>query len=312
MDVLSDVITAMRTGRPHSARSVRHAPWAVRHESFAGAGFHLVLEGSCWLTPRAGAPIELRAGDVAFLLHGSAHSVAGDFTTPSADVPPSPLAAPDDRAEAVGSGPRTVLLCGAYLMDRARLHPLLREFPEVVHLQAHLGQHPSLRGAIEMYATELAQPGHGRDALLSALLDALLLYMMRAWLDDQPGQGIVSGWTAALRDPVVRTALEGIHTAPARQWTVEQLGSLAGLSRAAFARRFTALVGRPPLNYLTWWRMSVAARLLRASDAPLRTVAEEVGYTSEFAFGAAFKREHGLTPGVYRRDGGTPGSTYVT
>jgi AraC-like DNA-binding protein len=63
------------------------------------------------------------------------------------------------------------------------------------------------------------------------------------------------------------------------------------------------LVGRPPLNYLTWWRMTTAARLLRESDAPLATVAREVGYSSEFAFASAFKRRYAVAPGRYRREG---------
>ncbi|MDG4863395.1 helix-turn-helix transcriptional regulator, partial [Streptomyces sp. T-3] len=91
---------------------------------------------------------------------------------------------------------------------------------------------------------------------------------------------------------------------PARPWTVEDLGARAGLSRAAFARRFTALVGQPPLAYLTWWRMTTAGRLLREADAPLRTVAEQAGYTSEFAFAKAFKREYGMAPGQYRKRAG--------
>jgi AraC-like DNA-binding protein len=300
VDVVSDVISAMRLGKPHSARTERRAPWAVRHEPFAGAGFHLVLEGSCWLTPPDGTRVELRAGDVAFLPHGSAHSLTGDPTTP-ADVPPSPLTDPgaDDDT---GTGSRTVMLCGAYLMDRSWPHPLLRELPDLVHLPGGLGRHQSLRGAVELLATELAWPRLGRDAVVPALLDALLLYMIRAWLEDQP-EG--SGWTTAVRDQAVRAALLGIHSAPSRPWTVASLGELAGLSRAAFARRFTSMIGQPPMAYLTWWRMILAARLLRASDAPLRTVAEQVGYTSEFAFGAAFKREHGTTPGAYRRNGAT-------
>jgi methylphosphotriester-DNA--protein-cysteine methyltransferase len=78
-------------------------------------------------------------------------------------------------------------------------------------------------------------------------------------------------------------------------------GMTAGLSRAAFSRRFTALIGRPPLTYLTWWRMTTAARLLRESDAPLGEVSTRIGYTSEFAFANAFKREYGTAPGKYRR-----------
>ncbi|MEU6143168.1 AraC family transcriptional regulator [Streptomyces sp. NPDC047081] len=313
MDLLSDVIAAMRMGRPHYARTERRAPWAVRHRPFAGAGFHLVLEGRSWLIPPGGSPIELRAGDIAFLPHGSAHSVAGDPAAPATDLPSSPLADPhqDDQSDGAGAGSRTVMLCGAYLMDRARPHPLLGEFPDFVHLPARLGQHSSLRGATDLLATELAEPRLGSDALLPALLDALLLYVMRAWLDERPRHDATTGWTAALHDPAVHAALQGIHGAPHRPWTVEELGALAGLSRAAFARRFTTLVGRPPLSYLTWWRMTTAARLLRDYDAPLKTVANRVGYTSEFAFGTAFKREHGLTPGAYRRQSTSadPGAT---
>src|SRR3954471_13119799 len=110
MDLLSDAIAAMRMGRPHYARSERHAPWAVRHRPFAGAGFHLVLEGRSWLIPPDGEPIELQAGDVAFLPHGSAHSVTGDPAMLVADLPASPLAGPhqDDDPDGAGAGSRTV------------------------------------------------------------------------------------------------------------------------------------------------------------------------------------------------------------
>lgn len=95
-------------------------------------------------------------------------------------------------------------------------------------------------------------------------------------------------------------ALDAMHRDPAAPWTVATLATEAGLSRAAFARRFTALVGQPPLGYLTWWRMTTAARLLKTTDAPLRAVASQVGYVSEFAFAHAFKRTHHTAPGKYR------------
>ncbi|GAA4235662.1 AraC-like DNA-binding protein [Streptosporangium album] len=104
-----------------------------------------------------------------------------------------------------------------------------------------------------------------------------------------------------LGDPAIGAALHALHRDPAHPWTVETLGSQTGLSRAAFSRRFTALIGQPPLTYLTWWRMTTAARLLRESDASLGEVAARIGYTSEFAFANAFKREYGTAPGKYRR-----------
>jgi AraC-like DNA-binding protein len=124
------------------------------------------------------------------------------------------------------------------------------------------------------------------------------VYLVRAWYDERPVAD--TGWSAALADPAVAQALSAIHGHPERPWTVQSLAALAGLSRAPFARRFTETVGSPPLAYLTWWRMTTAARLLRESDRPLRAVAARTGYVSEFAFARAFKREFGVAPGRYR------------
>ncbi|WP_344548208.1 AraC family transcriptional regulator [Actinomadura fulvescens] len=197
-------------------------------------------------------------------------------------------------------GPRARMLCGAYSLDQARAHPLFAELPEVMHLPARVGRHPSLQGAIELLGRELdRETPLGGDAALPALLDLLLLYIVRAWYDDRPGD-TATGWAAALRDPAVAAALRGIHEQSERLWTVQSPAGHAGLSRAAFARRFTDLVGSPPLAYLTWWRMTMAARLLCDTDLPLRAVAARTGYTSEFAFARAFKREFGAAPGRYR------------
>jgi AraC-like DNA-binding protein len=95
--------------------------------------------------------------------------------------------------------------------------------------------------------------------------------------------------------------LNAIHAQPAEPWTVATLAARSGLSRAAFARRFNELVGRPPLAYLSWWRMTLAGRELQTRDAPLSAIARRVGYASEFAFGKAFKRDYGVSPGSYRR-----------
>ncbi|WP_327322810.1 AraC family transcriptional regulator [Streptomyces sp. NBC_01210] len=311
MDVLSDAIAAMRTGRPHSSRTRKHAPWGGRFPSTEGAGFHVVLKGSAWLLPRDDAePVRLGAGDVVFLAHGYRHSLVDHPGSPVEDVElepdgswppvPNPNPNPDPRPDA---GPETLLLCGAYQLSKTRAHPLLTELPDVVHLPAGAGAHPSLHAAVELLAAELAGPQPGSDAIVPALLDTLLLYLLRAWwLQERADEP--TGWAGAMGDPAITAALHAIHADPAHPWTVGELGAAAGLSRAAFARRFTALVGQPPLAYLTWWRMTTAGRLLRKHDAPLRTVAHHAGYTSEFAFAKAFKREYGMAPGQYRRGTG--------
>ncbi|MGW2593095.1 AraC family transcriptional regulator [Streptomyces sp. NPDC001515] len=335
MDVLSDVITAMRAGRPHSSRRLKHGPWGMRFPASEGAGFHVVLEGTAWLIPPGdAAPVRLGVGDVVFLAHGRGHALADAPDTPLEDVVPGPdgtWPTPADRPPTDADAPTTQLLCGAYQLNRARAHPLLTHLPDAVHLPARVGTHPALRSAIDLLGTELRTPQPGSDAIVPALLDTLLLYILRAWwleeshAPSRPGEttvavtpaagpvtpvtgpsagrpaGQASGWAAALADPAVSTALSALHADPAHPWTVEELGTLAGLSRAAFSRRFTTLLGQPPLTYLTWWRMTTAGHLLRTDDTPLRVIAQRTGYTSEFAFAKAFKREFGVAPGRYRR-----------
>ncbi|MFE7524581.1 AraC family transcriptional regulator [Kitasatospora sp. NPDC057542] len=299
MDVLSDVVATLRTGEPRSARVGWRAPWGQRFPGAPGAGFQVVLHGSCWLVPDEGEPVRLAAGDVLFLPRGHGHALA--------DHPGTPLAEPvcDQRvgaygAEATGAAePDVVTLCGAYQLDPVRAHPLLRDVPDVLHLPAGPGHHPEIRSAVELLAGELEKPRPGAAAVVPALLDMLLLFILRA-SSEHPSAGPERGWAAALADPSLSQALQAVHEEPGRSWTVEALAARAGLSRSAFARRFTATVGQAPLAYVTWWRMALAARLLRGSDLPLSALAARVGYASEFAFSHAFKRHHGLSPGRYR------------
>ncbi|MEC3913678.1 AraC family transcriptional regulator [Nocardia sp. CDC160] len=293
MDILSETVAAIRTGSPASGLFVRHAPWGRRYPKVPGAGFHVVLQGSCWVVPPGGEPIALGAGDVLFMPRGEHHDLLDALGTPISEV-----AHPGEPREIAGPGARTVLVCGAYELGRQRSHPLLDELPEFIHLPARPGRHPALRSAVDLLAAEIAEPRPGTDAAIPALLDTMLLFLLRAWFDERPAP---TGWAGAFTDPAVADALRAMHAAPERAWTVPELSALAGVSRATLARRFLATVGEPPLSYLTRWRMLTAARLLRDTDLPLAGVARKVGYQSEFAFAKAFKREYGRAPGQYRR-----------
>jgi AraC-like DNA-binding protein len=277
VDVLSDAVTTMRVGRPHSRRTFFTAPWSTRFAPMDGAGFHVVLAGSCRLMPEGGEPLRLSTGDIVFLPREPGHALT------------------DDGGSAI-----TELLCGAYVLDRCRAHPLLGDLPDIIHLPAHVGRHARLRTAVDLLGAELAEPGPGSSASVSALLDLLLLYMLRSWFAERRAQG-ATGWPAALADPAVSAALRAMHAEPAAPWTVRSLGERAGLSRTSLAERFAALVGRPPVAYLTWWRMTLAARYLKEGGAPLASVARRCGYSSEFAFAKTFKREFGVSPGVFRK-----------
>ncbi|WP_341715758.1 AraC family transcriptional regulator [Micromonospora sp. FIMYZ51] len=332
MDVLSDVITVMRAGQPRSARVAWHAPWAQQFAPVPGsAGFQIIVQGPCWLIAPDTGPMPLAAGDIVFRPHGRGHTLADSPSTPAtapacdpndpqlqrymaafvASRDPEPcgrlspaLGATDIVGTAADTdAPATVTLCGAYQLDPTHAHPLLDGLPELLHLPAYLGRHPALRATVDLLASELERPRPGTDAIIPALLDTLLLHILRTWLDQNPTPGTVTtGWAAALNDPATAPALQAIHRFPARSWTVATLAAEAGLSRAAFARRFTTLLGQPPLAYLTWWRMTTAARLLHKSDTPLSVIARRVGYASEFAFANAFKRQYGTAPGRYRRN----------
>ncbi|WP_436532839.1 AraC family transcriptional regulator [Actinoplanes sp. HUAS TT8] len=299
MDVLSDMITVMRTGEARSARVEWAAPWAQEFGPVPGAaGFQVILRGPCWLTPPEGEPVELAAGDVVFRPHGRGHTLGGSPLS-RADGPSCDPRTVARFASRTVPDPAAVVLCGGYELDTDRTHPLLTGLPELIHLPAHLGRHPSLRSTVDLLAGELLNPRLGTDAIVAALLDTLLLHILRAWLDQVPA----GGWALALNDAPIAAALRAMHLRPERPWTVASLAGEAGLSRTPFARRFTALAGQPPLTYLTWWRLTCAARLLKSSDAPLTSIAAAVGYSSEFAFAAAFKRRFGTPPGRYRRTG---------
>jgi AraC-like DNA-binding protein len=295
MDVLADALRAMRTGKPQSSLRRMASPWCLYFPPVKGAGFHVVLQGSCWLVPPDGPPLRLGPGDVAFLHRGRGHGLSDG---PAVQL--GAIRAAEAPADAADPAATVTLLCGSYQLDQVRPHPLLRELPDVLHLPAKVGRHPALRTTVELLGMELGAARPGTAAVVPALVDVLLFYILRTWIDEQ--SGLDSGWPAALTVPGIAAALEAIHADPGRPWTVEELGREAGMSRAVFARRFATLVGEPPLTYLTRWRMQRAAHLLRTSDTSLPAISERVGYTSSFAFAKSFKRAYGTAPGRYRRD----------
>jgi AraC-like DNA-binding protein len=302
LDLVGDAISAMRTGEPQVARALLHPPWGLRFPALGAAGVHVILKGTAWLLPPDDQdPILLGPGDVALMRRRKSHGLADDPRTPLWDTNLAEHV-PAEHWPADGSAlsPRTggtALIGGTYDLSGAPAHPLLDSLPDVVHLPARAGATSDLRAAVNLLGAELDRDLPGISAATPALLDLLLLYAMRAWFEDPLSP---SPWARALKDPAISAALRAIQRRPEEPWTVASLAKNANLSRAAFARRFTELTGRPPLAYLTWWRMTIAARLLTSSDVPLQAIAGRVGYSSEYAFSKAFKRELGLAPSRYR------------
>ena len=294
----------MRIGQPQVARALLQAPWGLRFPAAGGIGVQVILKGSAWLTgPGGGDPIALGAGDIALIRRHAPHAVADDPATPlwdaayAAHVPADHWPA-DGRALDPSTG-GTVLLGGTYNLGGARPHPLFADLPDVVHLPARVGVASELRAVVDLLGAELDRDLPGTSAATPALVDLLLLYALRAWFEDPHAP---SGWARASRDPELSVALRLIHDEPQHPWTVAELARHCNLSRAAFARRFTQLTGQPPLTHLTWWRMTVAAGLLRSGDHSLSVIAAQIGYSNEYAFSKAFRRELGVAPSRYRTD----------
>ncbi|MEU9955100.1 AraC family transcriptional regulator [Streptomyces sp. NPDC050982] len=291
-DILSEAIGSVRIGRAEACRVRESGSWGMRFPAFAGSGFHILLRGSGWLIPASGQPRALKAGDVVLTPFGAE---LGFSHAPGLlkDLPPA--------AAAVSEGPHSPdpadaeFLCGAYWLDHGQVHPYLRALPELLVVSPGHDRALQLRLLADLLAADVSDTQPGSGATRPALLDLLLTQLLRQWLEQNRDPV-----RSEIGDPAIAVALREIHTSLHKPWTVEQLGKSVGMSRTAFTKRFTAMVGKPPMTYLTGRRLSHGARLLRETRAPLATIARQVGYSTEFAFGAAFRREYGISPGRFR------------
>ncbi|MDN3056121.1 AraC family transcriptional regulator [Streptomyces sp. SRF1] len=299
MDVVSDAISAVHLGHPWSHRLRTSGSWCARRDPYDGAGFYIVLKGHCWLLTDGNASIPLGVGDAVLLPHGTGHVIADsplDAAVAEEKAVPFEQWLEETEPRTQPDRCETEMLCGTYWLDCSRMHPLMAELPEVVHLPSRVSSHLELRAAIDLLAGELDEMRPGSCVALPSLLDLLLVYMIRAWMTEARS----GAWPRVLGDPVASAALRALHANPAAPWSNDRLAAEAGVSRPTLARRFTTLVGRPPMAYLTWWRVIRAATLLRDTPDTLATIAGRVGYGSPYALSHAFQREFGTTPGRYR------------
>lgn len=297
-DVLTQVLEAVNLGGALTSRTQFRAPWALHFGSTRRrAGFHVIAKGNCWATADgSGEQAALSEGDVLVFPHGAGHTLGDDPRRPAIEVSNMPV---DDLPLPHADGEPTTVLCGAYSFSADGSNPLLRGLPDMLHIPAHhMGDGP-LRSAVRLLVNEVEAAGSGATLVLDRLVDLLFVYALRTWLERREGEGIES-WFGALHDPVVGPAVRALHDEPAHAWTVAALAKRSGMSRAAFARRFSRAVGEAPLNYLTRWRMTLASDLLAKGERIAR-VAHQVGYENEFAFAKAFKRVRGVAPGQLRR-----------
>lgn len=309
MDALATLLDGPRARGAFLVRSILTPPWAVRIEDRAPLTLLFMTRSDGWVVPDDAPPVRLRPGDIAVVRGPDPYTVAGDPATPPGIViRPGQVSATPQGVELCADmdlGVRTwgddpegaaVMISGTYQMGGEVSRRLLSALPQVLTLPGDAWRSP----LPALLAEEVVRDGPGQDVVLDRLLDLLLIAVLRAWFTrPEAGDGGPS-WFAAQGDPVVGPALRLLHEDPAHPWTVADLAARTGVSRAALGRRFTELVGEPPMAYLTSWRLALAADLLREPDSTLTAVARKVGYGSPFALSAAFKRVRGQSPQHYR------------
>ena len=317
MDIVSSVLDGHRARGASLLRCEMASPWSLRIADDAAVGIIVMVSGVAWLVPAPGAPVRLTEGDVA-VVRGPAPYVFAD--APS--TPPSIVIEPGNvcrsltgehlavsmglgtrtwgnarqrvgRAEP-GSPPTTTFLTATWQLASQVAGRLLDAVPEVAVVPA--GELDP--GLASLLAGEMHRDLPGQDVVLDRLVDLVLVSALRQWFA-RPGSAAPSWWTAR-SDPIVGRTLALIHDEPGRDWSLEGLATAAHVSRATLSRRFSELVGQPPMAYLAQWRLESAADLLRSGSNTVEQVARQVGYTNAFAFSAAFKREHGVSPRAFR------------
>jgi AraC-like DNA-binding protein len=305
MDPLSSLLSGIRAEGSVVSHAVLRAPWTIRFGDGAPLTMVTVLRGGGTLLLSDGTERVLAAGDTAVVRGPAPFHLADEPASvhrPHAEYEINCFGtqAPCSTQELGGihwgtdPGGATVLIVGAYRASGRRQERLLRALPPVLVVT----EDADVCAWLESSAADAARLTPGSQALMDRLLDWALVCTLRTWFD-QAGADAPS-WYRGLADPVLAPALHAFHDRPADTWTVASLAAQSGVSRALFARRFTELMGRPPLAYLTECRMDDAEALLADTDLSIAQIAKTVGYADAFGFSAAFKRHKGLSPSTFR------------
>jgi len=312
MDAVVGLLDGVRARGAFVLRMVLDPPWSMRIQDDAPLTLICQTTGRAAIVGDSTGTVWLEAGDVA-LTRGTEHYLFADDpgTAPTIVIHPGnrcTTRSGDDLKFEMSLGVRTwgtsaggadrSIVC-AYEGHSEVSSRLLDALPTVLVLRTHEWDTP----LVDLLAAEAGHDGSGQEAYLDRLLDLLLISVLRTWFDRAEN---APAWWHAEQDPVVGQALRLIYNNPAYPWTVANLAAAVGSSRAAFARRFSELVGEPPIAFLTAWRLAQAADLLRSSQSTIAAVAKQVGYSTPFALSSAFKRAYGVSPNTHRATAAYP------
>ena len=313
MDALSEVLQAIRLDGALYLDAEFTAPWCVEAKfglhtaashlprSEQIAFFHVLTDGVCRARlADASDVVELKPGDILMFPHDHLHLMGSDVSIPPAER--SEVA--DKRGGGMfriqygGGGAMTRFVCGYLACDPRVCRPLFSSLPRM--LRVSIGEDAAwLLQMLRVGVQESLAQGPGARSLLAKLAELMFVEAIRRFAASQPADQ--RGWLAGLRDRHVGRALALLHGNPAHAWTVDSLAREVAMSRSAFAERFVELIGEPPMQYLTRWRLALAAQRLRTGNDTVARIAERAGYESEAAFNRAFKREFGMPPSAWRK-----------
>lgn len=290
-DPFSEVLAAL------GARSVRGTgleaagDWALSFDGQMRLKFVAVTRGRCWLLLPGHSPEALVEGDVV-LISNTRYTVASDPAVEPVDGMPL-YASPGSDIVYLGTGDETALIGGGSGFADGSAAFVLDALPKFLRVDRTSPTAEAVARTLSALRTEVSCAEVGSSLAAERLAEILVIAAVRAFVATSPTTSL--GWITALADPRIGKALRLLHGDVARRWTVPMLASEVGMSRSAFTQRFTERVGRPPLDYLTRWRMVLAQRKLKESQT-VAAVAAAVGYNSQSAFAHAFKRTLGRTP----------------
>ncbi|WP_186055192.1 AraC family transcriptional regulator [Burkholderia gladioli] len=296
MDPLSQMLSLCDVRSAAMSSLTAGGKWALRFPSVTGIKFNAVLKGDCWIRFDGSEPHRLESGDTYLLTEAPSYVLACEPDLTAIDAVPLFARSPDHIVHYGGDD--AVLIGGGFVMDNV-LPMLVDALSPFVHIPAREPGAISLRKVLGDLDSELRDSRPGKSLMVKHLADMLFIHVLRAYAASANGK--TTGWFRALGNPRIGKALRAMHADIARDWTVEALADIAGMSRANFAAHFKKLVGLPPRSYLTHWRMASARHALRETETSVARLAESLGYTSESAFAHAFRRTYGYSPGACRR-----------
>jgi AraC-like DNA-binding protein len=299
-DLLSDILRFVQLNGERVLTTEFRSGFNVEFQR-GSACIHVVQEGELRISVEDRAPLSLSAGDIVVLPHPARYRLSDGGRPDAAMEAPLQIDASGANISVLEHGrgaiaARTISATFQF-ENKGGVSPLLGLLPDVIHIAKDGDQSALLiRDVAQFLVVEHAAQEPGAVLMISRLIDVLIIRCIRTWAKSL---GPRQGWVGALADARVSRAVAAIHRDPSRNWSVEGLASVAGISRSRFAELFLATVGEPPFRYVHRWRLAMAFDLLRRSNLPVSEVAHAIGYESEAAFSRAYKTMFGTTP----RDG---------